>query len=158
MGRDAYVIYKLHPDLLTGHRSGSIGEQALAELADSVETKSPMAVMISTVDELHVNTPLAGFAALMRGKPVAVHVVPLYAGSGLTTDLGPVSSRRTLDELLSASLILYLRYLDPETRLLAPDEMLAGRLSSGTTNLGGIAAAVVAMRRVLGRMDRLVHS
>ena len=159
-GQDAYVIYKPHPDVLAGHRKGLIAESDMAALADRVETTSPMAALIAMTDELHVNSSLAGFEALLRGKPVTVHGVPFYAGWGLTTDRGPVPARRTarrsLDELVAAAYLLYPRYLDPETGLPCPPEVLVQRLTSGAPSLDPAASAVVAVRRATGRVRRLL--
>ena len=156
-GNEAYVIYKPHPDVLAGHRRGAIVDHDLAELADHVETTSPIAALIAMVDELHVNSSLAGFEALMRGKPVTVHGVPFYAGWGLTTDLGPVPARRiarrTLDELIAATLLLYPRYLDPETGLPCPAEVLVERLASMTfSKLTWRQSTIVFGRRLQGRL------
>lgn len=156
-GNEAYVIYKPHPDVLAGHRRGAIADQDLVELADHVETTSPIAALIAMVDELHVNSSLAGFEALMRGKPVTVHGVPFYAGWGLTTDLGPVPARRiarrTLDELIAATLLLYPRYLDPETGLPCPAEVLVERLASMTVSkLNWSQRTIVMGRRLQGRL------
>jgi capsular polysaccharide export protein len=159
-GPDAFVIYKPHPDVLAGHRKGLITESDMAALADRVETTSPMAALIAMTDELHVNSSLAGFEALLRGKPVTVHGVPFYAGWGLTTDRGPVPARRTarrsLDELVAAAYLLYPRYLDPETGLPCPPEVLVQRLTSGAPSLDTAASAVVAVRRATGRVRRLL--
>ena len=160
IGQDAYVIYKPHPDVLAGHRKGLIAESDMAALADRVETTSPMAALIAMTDELHVNSSLAGFEALLRGKPVTVHGVPFYAGWGLTTDRGPVPARRTarrsLDELVAAAYLLYPRYLDPETGLPCPPEVLVQRLTSGPPPIDPAASAVVAVRRAAGRVRRLL--
>jgi capsular polysaccharide export protein len=160
-GSEAYVIYKPHPDVLAGHRRGMIPERDVATLADRVETGSPMAALIAMVDELHVNSSLAGFEALMRGKQVTVHGVPFYAGWGLTTDRGPVpprrTARRTLDELVAAALLVYPRYLDPETGLPCPAEVLVERLSQGAPALDTVASTVVAVRRIAGRTNRLLR-
>jgi capsular polysaccharide export protein len=159
-GPDAYVIYKPHPDVLAGHRKGLIAESDMAALADRVETTAAMAALIAMADELHVNSSLAGFEALLRGKPVTVHGVPFYAGWGLTTDRGPVPARRTarrsLDEVVAAAYLLYPRYLDPETGLPCPPEVLVQRLTSGPPSLDPAASAVVAVRRVTGRVRRLL--
>jgi capsular polysaccharide export protein len=159
-GQDAYVIYKPHPDVLAGHRKGLIAESDMAALADRVETTAPMAALIAMADELHVNSSLAGFEALLRGKPVTVHGVPFYAGWALTTDRGPVPARRTakrtLDELVAAAYLLYPRYLDPETGLPCPPEVLVQRLASGAPSLDPAASAVVAVRRAAGRVLRLL--
>jgi capsular polysaccharide export protein len=159
-GPDAYLIYKPHPDVLAGHRKGLIADSDMAALADRVETSAPMAALIAMADELHVNSSLAGFEALLRGKPVTVHGVPFYAGWGLTTDRGPVparrTARRTLDELIAAAYLLYPRYLDPETGLPCPPEVLVQRLTSGAPSLDPAASAVVAVRRATGRVRRLL--
>lgn len=160
-GPDAYVIYKPHPDVLAGHRRGMIADADVVALADRVETGSPMAALIAMVDELHVNSSLAGFEALMRGKQVTVHGVPFYAGWGLTIDRGPVpprrTARRTLDELVAAALLLYPRYLDPETGLPCPAEVLVERLARGAPDLDPVASAVVAARRGLGGIRRILR-
>lgn len=157
-GPDAYVIYKPHPDVLAGHRRGMIPENQVAALADHIETGAPMAALIAMVDELHVNSSLAGFEALMRGKPVTVHGVPFYAGWGLTVDRGPVPPRRTacrtLDELVAAALLMYPRYLDPETGLPCPAEVLVERLAAGAPSQDAVATAVIAVRRGLGGIKR----
>lgn len=156
-GPDAYVIYKPHPDVLAGHRRGAIPDYEVNALADQVEITSPMAGLITMVDELHVNSSLAGFEALMRGKAVTVHGVPFYAGWGLTRDRGPVparrTARRTLDELVAAALLLYPRYLDPVTCLPCPGEVLVERLSGGVSqSLGFSQNAIVVIRQFQGRI------
>lgn len=156
-GPQAYVIYKPHPDVLAGHRRGRIADADAAALLDRVETSASIAALIDMVDELHVNSSLAGFEALLREKPVTVHGVPFYAGWGLTTDLGPVPTRRTarrsLDELVAAALLLYPRYLDPETGLPCPAEVLVQRLSEDSAPaLPPAAAMVVTARKMQGRL------
>jgi capsular polysaccharide export protein len=159
-GPDAFVIYKPHPDVLAGHRRGLLAASDMAALADRVETEVPMASLIELVDELHVNSSLAGFEALMREKKVTVHGAPFYAGWGLTTDLGEVPARRTrrrtLDELVAAALLLYPRYLDPQTNLPCPAEVLVRRLTGQQVKLDPNARAFVAVRRLAGRTNRLL--
>jgi capsular polysaccharide export protein len=160
-GPDAYVIYKPHPDVLAGHRRGQIAESDMRALADRIETSAPMAALISMADELHVNSSLAGFEALLRGKPVTVHGVPFYAGWGLTNDLGPVparrTARRTLDELVAAAYLLYPRYLDPETNLPCPAEVLVYRLARANPSIELAASLLVAGRRILGRTRKILN-
>lgn len=159
-GPDAYVIYKPHPDVLAGHRRGLLSASDMAAFADRTETEAPMASLIEMVDELHVNSSLAGFEALMREKKVTVHGAPFYAGWGLTTDLGEVparrTTRRTLDELVAAALLLYPRYLDPLTNLPCPAEVLVRRLTGSQVKLDPNARAVVAVRRLAGKTNRLL--
>jgi capsular polysaccharide export protein len=159
-GQEAFVIYKPHPDVVAGHRKGLIAEQDMARLADHIETKAPMANLITMVDELHVNSSLAGFEALLRAKPVTVHGVPFYAGWGLTRDRGPVparrTARRTVDELVAAAYLLYPRYLDPQTGLPCPAEVLVQRLTTAAPTLDPKASAVVTLRRATGRVRQML--
>jgi capsular polysaccharide export protein len=129
---DACILYKPHPDVVAGHRKGAVPNAALARLADAVLPEADIAALIGAVDEVHTLTSLAGFEALLRGKPVVTWGRPFYAGWGLTTDRDPPEGRgtpRTLDELVAAVLILTPRYLDPVTRLPCTPEVLLDRLS-----------------------------
>ena len=153
---DAYIIYKPHPDVEAGHRVGRITESECLKVADEVVRDQPISALIDLVDEIHVNTSLAGFEALLRSKPVTTHGVPFYAGWGLTRDLGPVPERRTarrsLDELVAAVLLLYPRYLDPVTGLPCPPEVLVQRIAEGAAAQQG--GAVVQLRRLQGRWKK----
>jgi capsular polysaccharide export protein len=153
---DAYIIYKPHPDVEAGHRVGAIPDDLSSQLADEIVRTGPISSLIAMVDEVHVNSSLAGFEALLRGKAVTTHGVPFYAGWGVTRDLGKVPERRTAkrspDELVAAALLLYPRYLDPVSGLPCPPEILIRRLSQG----GGVSrpGAVVHLRRLQGRVRR----
>ena len=153
---DAYIIYKPHPDVEAGHRRGSINNDASLAHVDEVVRDQPISTLIDAADEVHVNTSLAGFEALIRLKPVTTYGVPFYAGCGLTTDLGPVPTRRvarrTLDELVAAALILYPRYLDPKTGLPCPAEILVARLAEGVP--AGGSSVLIWLRRLQGRLRR----
>jgi capsular polysaccharide export protein len=156
---DAYIIYKPHPDVLAGHRRGVIPDRDCLRFADEIVGDVPIASLISMVDEVHVNTSLAGFEALMRGKKVTAYGVPFYAGWGLTEDLGPVparrTARRTLDELVAATLLIYPRYLDPVTGLPCPAEVVVERLSVTGEREPGF---IVGMRRLQGKFMRRLRS
>lgn len=130
---DAYLIFKPHPDVEAGHRPGHVAEADALAYADRVMRDVAMPAMLDSVDSVHVLTSLAGFEALLRGCEVVTHGVPFYAGWGLTRDLAEMPARRgrplALAELVAGALILYPRYLDPETRLPCPPEVLVDRLS-----------------------------
>ena len=157
---DAVILYKPHPDVEAGHRVGRIPDKQCLEFADQVVRDQPISALIALVDELHVNTSLAGFEGLLREKSVTTHGVPFYAGWGLTRDLGPVPKRRTkkckLDELVAAVLLEYPRYLDPKTGLPCPPEILVHRIADGSTadRLG----TVVKMRRLQGKLKKNLAS
>jgi capsular polysaccharide export protein len=152
---DAYIIYRPHPDVLAGHRRGAIADGTCLRYADTIIGELPISSLIDMIDEVHVNTSLAGFEALMRGKSVTTYGVPFYAGWGLTEDLGPVPARRTarrsLDELVAATLLLYPRYLDPVTGLPCPAEVVVQRLTSMEHSSTGV---LVGMRRLQGKLMR----
>lgn len=152
---EAHIIYKPHPDVEAGHRKGRIREKECLTLADEVVASGSISSLLDSVDEVHVNTSLAGFEALLREKPVTTYGVPFYAGWGLTHDLGPVPPRRTarrsLDELTAAALLLYPRYLDPVTKLPCPPEILVNRLSQ--LDFPGSGALTI-LRRVQGQLKR----
>jgi capsular polysaccharide export protein len=160
MAPDAFITYKPHPDVEAGHRVGAIPRQVALRLADEIVQDQPIGALIELVDEVHVNTSLAGFEALLRGRAVVTHGVPFYAGWGVTRDLGLMPSRRsakrTVDELVAAVLLLYPRYLDPETGLPCPPELLISRLTSGTAR--GRAGVLVHLRRMQGRFKRALSS
>jgi capsular polysaccharide export protein len=156
---DAYILYKPHPDVLAGHRRGAVPDRLCLECADRVVGELPISSLIEMVDEVHVNTSLTGFESLLRLKPVTTYGVPFYAGWGLTRDLGPVPARRTrrrtLDELVAASLLLYPRYLDPVTGLPCPAEVVVARLSASGEHHPDL---VVTVRRLQGKFMRRLRS
>ena len=130
---DAHIIYKPHPDVEAGLRLGKITNPT--EYADIIAENADPIALIEHVDAIWTLTSLLGFEALLRGRTVTCLGTPFYAGWGLTTDLGPVPARRrarpTLAQLVHATLIDYPRYLDPETGLPCPVEVVVDRLQSG---------------------------
>lgn len=113
---DAWVIYKPHPDVVSGNRKGHIDAGQLAALADQVVENADISSCIAAADEIHTMTSLAGFEALLQGKSVHCHGAPFYAGWGLTHDRIPLPQRQrrlSLDELVHGALIAYPRYIIP---------------------------------------------
>jgi len=112
---DAVLVYKPHPDVLAGLRSSAAAEAS--ELADIVLGAGDITDAIDACDAVWTMTSLAGFEALLRGKPVTCTGMPFYAGWGLTTDLTPPPTRRgepvSLDALVHAALIDYPIYFHP---------------------------------------------
>jgi capsular polysaccharide export protein len=156
---DAYILYKPHPDVLAGHRRGDHPDRTLLRYADRIVGDLAIGSLIAMVDEVHVNTSLAGFEALLRGKRVTTYGVPFYAGWGLTDDLGPIPERRTatrtIEELVAATLLIYPRYLDPVTGLPCPAEVVVARLGACEAANPGL---LVGMRRFQGRLMRRLRS
>ena len=117
---DAYIIYKPHPDVMSGNRKGKIALAQARKWADHIETRLSVISCIEACDEVHTMTSLSGFDALLRDKSVVTYGQPFYAGWGLTEDKdlsGPALNRRkrrlALDELVAGTLLRYPIYWDP---------------------------------------------
>ena len=113
---DAFIVYKPHPDVMSGNRMGSLALDEARQYADHVEVQASVVSCIEACDAVVTMTSLTGFDALLRGKQVVVHGRPFYAGWGLTQDQLPVprrSRKRSLDELVAAALLHYPLYWDP---------------------------------------------
>lgn len=131
----AVILYKPHPDVEAGLRSGTVPDAALSRLADSILRSVDAAGALALADEVWTMTSAIGFEALIRRVPVTCLGAPFYAGWGLTRDVGPVPLRRearvSLEALVHSALIDYPRYFDPRTGLPCPVEVAVDRLSDG---------------------------
>lgn len=158
----AFVVYKPHPDVEAGFRRGRVPADEAAIHADQVVTNASILSLIEACDSIETMTSLAGFEALLRGKPVTTHGQPFYAGWGLTEDIHPVPRRgrkRSLDELVAAAVILYPRYLDPVSGLRCSPELLVERLASaGQRKKSARELALRALQISAARALHLGHS
>ncbi|RSC13359.1 capsular biosynthesis protein [Burkholderia cenocepacia] len=126
---DAFIVYKPHPDVLSGNRVGLVNA---ARLADAVDVDSDLISLIEVADEVHTLSSLAGFDALLRGKSVFTYGLPFYAGWGLTHDaLEQPWRKRTLslDMLTAGALLRYPLYWDWTLRLYTTPEAVIRRLA-----------------------------
>jgi capsular polysaccharide export protein len=154
----AFICFRPHPDVESGHRRGRIRDEAALAYADRVLRGQSLATLLPLVDAVHVATSLTGFEALLRGREVVVHGQPFYAGWGLTRDLAPIPRRQrrlTLAELAAGALILYPRYIDPSTGEPCAPEQLVARLASGEAGAAGVLPYV---RRLQGAVRRRLGS
>lgn len=148
---EAFIVYKPHPDVLSGRRAGAVSAKDLARWADHVETELSVVSCIEASDEVHTLTSLTGFDALLRGKHVVTYGMPFYAGWGLTQDCGPEGPahrrrlrRLHLDELVAGALLRYPLYWDSRFR--------------GYASCRGIIHRMVSLREKLeqtGELERL---
>jgi capsular polysaccharide export protein len=144
---DAYIVYKPHPDVLSGNRSGKLHDVADPPW-DLVVGQVPIASCLAAVHEVHTMTSLVGFEALLRGIPVVTYGQPFYAGWGLTQDRAPLARRTrqlTLDELVAGSLLRYPRYISWSARCFCSAEDKVLELARAQTE-----------RPRLGRQPRLL--
>ncbi len=128
---EAFIVYKEHPDLISGNRKGRLDPAAARAHCDLFLEKGPILDLMDQADEVQVISSLSGFEALMREKPVTCWGVPFYAGWGLTRDKVTVERRNrrlTLQELIAAALLLYPTYIDTLTLLPAEPEEAIQRL------------------------------
>jgi capsular polysaccharide export protein len=110
---NAYIVYKPHPNVLSGKGKGDIPKEVITSLCDYVALDQDMDTCLETADQVHTITSLVGFGALLRGKQVYTYGLPFYAGWGLTLDRHSAPRRQrkcTLDRLVYCSLVLYPRY------------------------------------------------
>lgn len=154
---DAYLVYKPHPDVVAGLRARGAAEDQARQWCDEIVADAPMAPLIEQVDAVHTLTSLAGFEALLRGKPVTCHGQPFYAGWGLTDDRQPVARRTrrlTLDQLVAGALIKYPTYLGPRGSLIdaeaALDELIAWRDDRRRAQPWWRPLARAALRQIVG--------
>jgi capsular polysaccharide export protein len=124
---DAYLLYKPHPDVVSGNRQGELGAAALA-CCDCVVQTASIDQCLAAAHEVHTLTSLVGFEALLRQLPVVTYGQPFYAGWGLTEDRQPVARRTrrlSIDELVAGVLIRYPRYYSLKARaFVTPEDIL----------------------------------
>jgi len=112
---EAYIIYKPHPDVVSGNRIGAVKAEVTDRLVDRVEEARHFVDCLDESDELHTMTSLSGFEAILRQKRVVTYGLPFYAGWGLTVDRIKCDRRhavRSIDELVFLSLVVYPHYVD----------------------------------------------
>jgi len=163
---DAYIVYKPHPDVLSGNRKGLLTLQAAYGWADHIEAGTSVVSCIEACDEVHTMTSLTGFDALLRGKPVVTYGQPFYAGWGLTEDRAERATafeRRTrrlsLDELVAGALLHYPIYWDWTLKGYTTCEAVLHRIVEQRTALeatGGLDQLRVGWWRRQGRKLRVL--
>lgn len=128
---NAFIVYKPHPDVLSGNRRGLIEAQSLCDILD---TNADIISLIEVADEVHTLSSLAGFDALLRQKTVVTYGMPFYAGWGLTIDQVtqiPFRQRKiNLQTLVAASLIRYPIYWDWTKNEISTPEVIVERLAA----------------------------
>lgn len=153
---EAVIIYKPHPDVEAGLRTGALPQDEAEVYADLVAGHADAMALLGAVDAVWTMTSTLGFEALLRGVPVTTLGAPFYAGWGLTQDLGEIPARRQarpdLDGLTHAVLIDYPRYFDPITGRPCPAEVAVERLQHGAIPHPGLA------NRMLAKLQGLLAS
>lgn len=127
---DAFIVYKAHPDVISGARIGALDNSA-KRLYDLDASNIDITVLLERVDAVHTMSSLTGFEALLRHRQVVTYGLPFYAGWGLTQDAMRCPRRQrnlTLDALVAGTLLLYPSYVDPRSRQLCNAETVVSLL------------------------------
>ena len=136
---NAFIIYKPHPDVLSGGRIGELPHSQAAPY-DLLVTEIGMPALLGQVDEVHTMSSLTGFEALLRELKVVAYGMPFYAGWGLTTDR-LTCDRRTrtlsLNQLVAATLILYPTYVEPDSGQICNVETIIELIAQGSYGVSG---------------------
>lgn len=112
----AYIIYKPHPDVVSGNRVGAVKTTEALKYCDEVLEGVSMPTLLDIADEIHTMTSTSGLEAILRKKRVICYGRPFWAGWGLSDDKKPQPRRyRSLssDELIAGAYLLYPRYIHP---------------------------------------------
>jgi len=113
---DAEIIYKPHPDVLSGRRLNQSNPQSIKHLAKVIEEPISLVDSFQTIDHVYTITSLSGFEAIIRGLTVTTVGAPFYSGWGLTDDRQIVNRRKRnlrIEELFAGAYLLYPIYFDP---------------------------------------------
>lgn len=156
----AFIIYKPHPDVVSGARVGSIDADAPRHhglpLYDLEVTDADITDLLDVAHEVHTMCSLTGFEGLLRGVSVHTYGMPFYAGWGLTQDRLACSRRQrllSLDALVAGTLILYPTYVTPKEKQLCNAETALRLLEQQRAMHRGLSLATRIYRRYRSLMS-----
>jgi capsular polysaccharide export protein len=132
-----FVVFKPHPDVVSGNRKGHLPWNRARKLCDKVVEDISIASCLEVADEVHTMTSLVGFEALLRGIDVHVYGRPFYCGFGLTQDRYSMERRTrklSIDELVTGTLIKYPQYINPKTGYFTTPEFVVSDLQKERDN------------------------
>ncbi len=137
---DAYVIYKPHPDVVSGNREGKVAPTIIHKYVDLELTDTSITDCLAVVDEIHTMTSLVGFEGLLRELKVVCYGLPFYSSWGLTVDRHPLIRRTRklkLNELVAGTLIDYPLYMNWQTQAFTTPEVIVKQLRAQIDQQGG---------------------
>lgn len=137
---DAFLMWKNHPDVVSGNRRGRLGEAASA-LVDLTVDHADINRCLDGCQTVATMTSLTGFEGLMRGRTVVTYGRPFYAGWGLTDDrlaCDGRSRRVTLDHLVYAALIAYPLYVSATGWPCEAEDLVDVLAQDGAAPSGGL--------------------
>ncbi len=137
---DAYLIYKPHPDVVSGNRKGKVAPEVIQNHVDLELTDTSITDCLAVVDEVHTMTSLVGFEGLLRGLNVVCYGLPFYSNWGLTVDRHPLARRSKklrLNELVAGTLVDYPLYINWQTGQFTTPEIIVAQLKNQIDKQGG---------------------
>lgn len=153
---DAFLVYKPHPDVVSGNRKGKVDEYSLKKYCDLVLLDHSITDCLAVVDEVHTMTSLVGFEGLLRGLKVICYGLPFYSNWGLTDDRYSLERRTRklqLNELVAGTLIDYPLYINWETEEFTTPEVIVKQLKEQIDQQGGKQSNhVLWLTRVIRKM------
>jgi capsular polysaccharide export protein len=141
---DAYIIFKPHPDVISGNRKGAVEQSVIDTYCDLMLDDISITDCLRITDEVHTMTSLVGFEGLLREMKVTCYGLPFYSNWGLTQDRHYLKRRNpnknnalTIDELVAATLILYPRYINWATSAYTTPEFIVQQIKQHIEQQGG---------------------
>jgi capsular polysaccharide export protein len=137
---ECFIIYKPHPDVVSGNRKGDVEKTITDSYCDLVLLDASITDCLAVTDAVHTMTSLVGFEALMRDLQVVCYGLPFYANWGLTEDFHQVERRTRklkINELVHATLIDYPLYMNWKTSELTTPEVIVEQLKEQIEKQGG---------------------
>lgn len=134
----AQVIYKPHPDVLSGKRPLQSNPDDVKGICQVVRKDIPLPQSFHKVDHVYTITSLSGFEALLRGIKVTTVGCPFYACWGVTDDRQRNERRQrklTIPEIFAGAYLLYAKYYDVVTGEAITHEDVVREISIGMENL-----------------------
>lgn len=156
--KDAFIIYKPHPDVMALTRKGSRSGDKIDTLCDMIVSDFNIAFLYNIADKVCVLSSQSGFEALLRGCSVEVYGRPFYSGWGLTHDMCDNKARYArlnIKELVAGVLILYPTYFDWHTKLYANVEDICTVLSQDNAPRLKDSALVKVLRLIIRLKQKL---
>jgi len=149
---DAYIVFKPHPDVISGNRKGSVDDAIIEKYCNLMLDDISITDCLNIADEIHTMTSLVGFEGLLREIKVVCYGLPFYSNWGLTEDRHHLRRRNpkrknaiTLDQLVAATLILYPRYINWKTGVYTTPEFIVQQIQKNIANQGGKKANKIPM-------------
>ena len=159
---DAYIIFKPHPDVISGNRKGAVDNTVVNKYCDIMLDDVSVTDCLSIADEVHTMTSLVGFEGLLREMKVTCYGLPFYSNWGLTQDRHYLKRRNpnkknslTLDALTAATLILYPRYINWTTTTYTTPEFIVQHIKQRIEQQGGKQANKVPL--IIRKLRQVKH-